>query len=144
MHHNLINCIIEYHHILTEMKRLISDLYSGFKTSMTTTSYSTLFIPIERGVLQGDCLCPLLFNMIFNTFIASIKSKEFKQLGYQYLQHLSPRHWYQFTNDAAIVTGQQYENQILLNAFTRWAKWADMTIQVDEYFNSSTFPQIDH
>ena len=126
------NCILEYHHIPTEMKSLISDLYTGFQTSVTTSSYSTPFIPIERGVLQGDCLSPLLFNMIFSTFINSIESKEFEQLGYRYSQHLSPRHWYQFADDAAIITGQQYENQILLNAFTRWTKWANMIIRVDK------------
>ena len=132
VHHNLLNCILEYHHIPAEMKSLISDLYTGFQTSVTTSSYSTPFIPIEKGELQGDCLSPLLFNMIFNTFINSIKSKEFEQLGYRYSQHLSPRHWYQFADDAAIITGQQYENQILLNAFTRWTKWANMIIRVDK------------
>ena len=134
VHHNLLNCILEYHHILTEMKSLISDLYTGFQTSVTTSSYSTPVIPIERGVLQGDCLSPLLFNMIFSTFINSIKSRstsnrEFEQLGYRYSQHLSPRHWYQFPDDAAIITGQQYENQIFI---TRWTKWANMIVRVDK------------
>ena len=92
VHHNLLNCILEYHHIPAEMKRMISDLYTGFQTSVTTSSYSTPFIPIERGVLQGDCLSPLLFNMVFDTFIDSIKSKEFEQPGYRYSQHVSPRH----------------------------------------------------
>ena len=82
VHHNFINCILDYHHIPAEMKSIILDLYTGFQTSVTTSSYSTPFIPIERGVLQGDCLSPLLFNMISNTFINSIKSKEFEQLGY--------------------------------------------------------------
>ena len=132
VHHNLINCILKYHHIPIEMETLISDLYSGFTTSVTTTSYSIPFIPVGKGVLQGDCLSPLLFNMIFNTFINSVKSKEFEQLEYRYSQHLSPRHWYQFADDATIVTGQQYENQILLNAFTRWMKWANMIIRVDK------------
>ena len=50
VHHNLLNCILEYHHIPTEMKSLISDLYTGFQTSVTTSSYSTSFIPI--GITQ--------------------------------------------------------------------------------------------
>ena len=107
VHHNLIDSVLEYHHIPTEMKRLISDLYSGFKTSVTTALYSTPFISIERGVLQGNCLSPLLLNMVFNAFIASVKSKGFEKLG-----HLSPRHWHPFAEDAAIVTGEQHENQL--------------------------------
>ena len=51
------------------MKSLISDLYASFQTSVITSSYSTPFIPRERGVLQGDCLSPLLLNMIFDAFI---------------------------------------------------------------------------
>ena len=132
IHHNLINSVLEYHHIPTEMKSLISDLYSGFKTSVTTASYSTPFISIERGVLQGDCLSPLLLNMIFKTFIASVESQEFQQLGYQYDQNLRRRNWYQFADDAVILTGEQDENQLLLNAFTRWTEWATMIIRVDE------------
>ena len=83
-------------------------------------------------IMQGDCHSPLLFNMIFNTFITSIRSQEFEQLGYKYAQHLSPRHWYHYADDAAIVSGQQYENQILLNAFTIWVLGANMVIRVDK------------
>ena len=115
-----------------EIQSLVENLHKDFQTLILTKSYSTPFIPISRGVLQGDCLSPLLFNMIFTTFITSIRSQEFEQLGYKYAQHLSPRHWYQFADDAAIVTGQQYENQILLNAFTRWVSWANMIIRADK------------
>ena len=107
-------------------------IYSGFKASVTTTSYSSPFIPIGRGGLQVHWLSPLLFNMIFNTCITSVKSKEFEQLGYRYFQNLSPRYWYQFADDAAIATGQQYENQVVLNAFTRWIKQANMIIRADK------------
>ena len=86
VHHNLIKCILEYHHVPFEIQSLVENLYKDFQTSIFTTSYSTPFIPISRGVLQG--LSPLLFNMIFNTFITSIRSQEFEQLGYKYAQHL--------------------------------------------------------
>ena len=110
VHHNLIKCILEYHHVPFEIQSFVENFYNDFQTSILTKSYSTPFIPINRGVLQGDCLSPLLFNIIFNTFITSIRSQKFEQLGYKYAQHLSPRHWYQFADDAAIVTGQQHEN----------------------------------
>ena len=132
VHHNLIKCILECHHVPFEIQSLVENLYKDLQISILSKSYPKPFIPIKRGVLQGDCLSPLLFNMIFNTFITSIRSQEFEQLGYKYARHLSPRHWYQFTDDAAIVTGQQYENLILLNAFTRWVSWANMIIRVDK------------
>ena len=49
-----------------------------------------------------------------------------EMLGGKYFQ---PRHWYQFADDAAVISGQQNENQVLLNAFTRWSSWADMLIE---------------
>ena len=44
----------------------------------------------------------------------------------------APRHWHQFADDAVVLTGQEYENQILLNAFTTWCTWCNMIICVDK------------
>ena len=43
-----------------------------------------------------------------------------------------PRHWYEFADDAAVVTGLEHENQVLLNAFNHWCTWANMIIRVDQ------------
>ena len=87
----------------------------------------------RKGVLQGDCPSPLLFDMLFNnTFIqTSAKSKEFDQLNYRYDNIIQARNWFQFADDAAAVTSSEYENQILLNVFTRWCNWSGMTFRVD-------------
>ena len=71
--------------------------------------------------------------MIINTVIQHIKQKEYEQLGYKFSKYFSPRHWYQLADDASVITGQEYEVQILLNAFTRWCTWSDMIIRVDKY-----------
>lgn len=44
---------------------------------------------------------------------------------------LNPLHWFQFADDAAVITGQESENQHL-NRFAIWCKWADMIIRVDK------------
>ena len=69
VHHNLILSVLGYHHIPNHMNNLIRSLYTDFKTSVITSEFRTHFIPVGRGVLQGDCLSPLLFNMCFNTYI---------------------------------------------------------------------------
>ena len=69
VHHNLITSVLDYHHIPEHIKLITKDLYTDFKTSILTSSLQTPFIPARRGVLQGDCLSPLLFNMCFNTFV---------------------------------------------------------------------------
>ena len=46
--------------------------------------------------------------------------------------NITPRHWFQFADDATISTSTESENQILLNCFTRWCQWSNMTIRVDK------------
>ena len=74
--------------------------------------------------------------MTFNTFIQHIKSEKFRQLGFLKVSEngmrLNPTRWFQFADDAAVVTGQEKENQLLLNRFTVWCQWADMIIHVDK------------
>ena len=93
--------------------------------------FQTPFITVGRGVLRGDCLSPLTFNLCFNTFIQCISDQKFKQFGFT-INSLYPVHWFQFADDAAVITGLENENQILLNHFTRWCAWADMKIRVDK------------
>ena len=115
-----------------EIREIIKHLYTNFFTCVSTSEYTTEFTHFGRSVLQGNCISPLLFNLIINTFIQHIKQKEYEQLGHKFSKFLSPRHWYQFADDASVITGQEYQAQILLNAFTRWCTWSDMIIRVDK------------
>ena len=131
VHHNLIQSVLDYHHIPEQTKSIIKSLYTDFKTSFITSGFRTPFITVGRGVLQGDCLSPLLFNMCFNTFIQHIKVDKYRQFGFTY-NFLNPIHWFQFADDAAVITGQECENQHLLNRFTIWCQWSNMIIRVDK------------
>ena len=123
-YHNLIKEVLSYHHIPELLKTIIKNLYSGFQTSILTAEYNTPFIAVGHGVLQGDCLSPLLFNMCFDTFIPHIKEDHYNQCGFHiknnYVSSLKPVHWFQFADDSAVVTGQESENQVLLNLFSIW------------------------
>ena len=136
VHHNLIREVLEYHHIPDHVKNLIHSLYTDFQTSIITEKFNTRFITVGRGVLQGDCLSSLLFNMSFNTFIQHIKSEQYRQLGFWKLGETgipcTPIHWFQFADDAAVISSQEKENQMLLNRFTIWCQWANMIIRVDK------------
>ena len=136
VHHNLIKEVLFYHHIPDKAQALLSSLYEGFHTAAITDHYSTPAIPVRRGVLQGDCLSPLLFNMCFNTFIQFIRQIKYKQLGFSAYDKLDclfkPVHWFYFADDAAVVTTNERENQLLLNCFTKWCQWSNMVIRVDK------------
>ena len=131
VHHTLIPAVLSYHNIPNEIQHLVRSLYSNFHTSIVTDSYQTPFIKVGRGVLQGDCLSPLTFNLCFNTFIHYISHQKFKQFGYS-LDSLFPVHWFQFADDAAVITSLENENQLLLNHFSRWCTWARMILRVDK------------
>ena len=108
IHHNLIKVVLNHHHVPPTIQALISNLYDNFQTSIITDSFISPAIPVGRGVLQGDCLSPLLFNMCFNTFIQFIKREKYKQLRFSTHDAtdrlFKPIHWFQFADDAAVVT----------------------------------------
>ena len=61
LHHNLIYEVLKYHHIPDPINELIRSLYTNFQTSIITQQFSTPFITVGRGVLQGDCLSQYVF-----------------------------------------------------------------------------------
>ena len=141
VHHNLIFEVLRYHHIPTQISNLIRNLYTDFHTSIITSNFNSPFLNVGRGVLQGDCLNPLLFNLCLNIFIQHIKVEKYSQFGFSPSHgpgsSFIPIHWFQFADDAAVISGQEQENQILLNRFHIWCKWAGMLIRVDKCV---TFP----
>ncbi len=74
---------------------------------------------------------PLLFNLCFNTFIQHIKCDQYRQFGFSH-KLLNPIHWFQFADDASVITSLESENQHLLNRFSLWCQWSDMIIRVDK------------
>ena len=74
--------------------------------------------------------------MSFNTFVQHIKPESFLQLGFSKFNKTGIPcnliHWFQFADDAAVISSQERENQILLNRFSVWCQWANMIIRVDK------------
>ena len=132
VNHQLIQTVLEYHHVPQNIAGLIGILYNSFYISILTEEFNTQFIKVANGVLQGDCLSPLLFNMIINTFIQSLNQEKYQNFGTRVLKGFAPRNWFQFADDAAATTSLESENQLLLNLFSRWCNWADMLIRLDK------------
>ncbi|CAB4018557.1 Hypothetical predicted protein [Paramuricea clavata] len=63
--------------------------------------------------------------------ILHIKAEKYRQFGFSF-KLLNPIHWFQFADDAAVITGQESANQHLLNRFSIWCQWSNMIIRVDE------------
>ena len=123
---------LKLHHIPDEVITLISSLYSDCDISILTDSFMTSSIRVHRCVLQSDTLSPLLFNLIINTLINTIKSERIECTGYFHQNCLGPKHWFQFADDTAIVTALASDNQHLCDVFLKWTSWADLTIKVSQ------------
>ena len=89
VNHNLIESVLKYHYIPDDVISIIRSLYSDFRITILTNSFSSYYIKIRKGVLQGDCFSPLIFNMVMNTLIQYIQNEFFKQFGYQFLKNFS-------------------------------------------------------
>jgi len=122
VHHNLIKPVLSYHHIPSHIQALIYSLYLDFKTSIVIEYFQTPAISVHQGVLQGDCLGPLLFNLCFNICIQFIKAEKFQDPGFSVHngsgRMFQPVHWFQFADDAAVIISGEKENQFQLNRFT--------------------------
>ena len=136
VHLNLISALLEHHHVPPHIAILVKRLYKGFQTSVVTSDFTTPHITVERGMLLGDCLSPLSFNMCCNTFIQHIKSEKFCQLGFCLKSvhgfSLTPTHWFQFADDATVISEQKQKNQMLLDHFTVLCQCAGMIVRVDK------------
>ena len=130
--HQLLTTVLEYHHVPTDVVSLIQSLYSDYTMSVGTNSFITDPILVGKGVLQGDCLSPLLFNMCINTLIKCIEDERVQCIGYSYCDYLRPRHWFQFADDTALITASEEDNQALLNVFAKWCQWAGFNVRVEK------------
>ena len=91
-------------HVPVKLKLLIKDYYYNHATSIGTDDYSAEPIFVRKGVLQGDYLSQLLFNMVTNTLIKTFDDKKVKCMGYDYCDIMIPCLWFQFAEYFALVT----------------------------------------
>ena len=63
VHHSFIPAVLKYHHIPDQIQGLINSLYSDFYTFIISRHFITPFVKVGFGVLQGDSLSPLAFNL---------------------------------------------------------------------------------
>ena len=69
--------------------------------------------------------------MLFNAFIHYISDSKSTQFGCS-TSSLRPIHCFKVADDAAVITGLENENQLLLNHFTRWCTWTNMVNRGDK------------
>ena len=71
---------------------LAKSLCTNYQLTIATDGYVTSPITVRCGVLQGDSLSPLLFNLVVNALINTIKQDKTNCIGYVYDSTLAPKH----------------------------------------------------
>ena len=129
--HDLLHLVLKYHHIPDHIN-LAKSLYANYQLTIATDSYVTSPITVRCGVLQGNSLSPLLFNLVINALINTIKEDKINCIGYVYDSTLAPKHQMQFADDTALLMSLESDNQYLCNAFVKWSTWAGLIIKVSK------------
>ena len=88
VNHQLLIGTVKLHHVPDDVITLILSLYFDYGISILRDSFMTSPIRVHRGVLQDDSLSPLLFNLIINALINTIKSE---CMGYFYQNYPTPK-----------------------------------------------------
>ena len=132
--HGLISASLKYHHVPDEIISIIRDIYTGSMISVAVNKLNTHFIPVDRGVLQGDPSSPLLFNLCFNPLMRTLSQPKFKHLGYMWGPNVDPysSSWLQFADETAIIANDVKSAQTLINLNVAWCKWSGMHLRIDK------------
>ena len=97
VNHGFLSSVLKFHHLPDEIMHLIHKLlYSGYQISIVTNNFTTPLINNEKGVLQGDSLSPLLFNLCFNILKLTVSQERVKFLGYTSNTLTFIKYWSQF------------------------------------------------
>ena len=112
VHHSLIQSVLRYQHIPDEINCIVKLLYSDFRWSIIKNDFCTKCIAAEKGVLQGDSISPLIFNLIINNFIQYVKEEKSTNFRYRTFKGFFPCNWFH----SVPVTSLEDEKQILFKS----------------------------
>ena len=82
VHHSLIEFSLKHYHAPPQFLSILQSLYSGLNGVVTTKSWETPLVSLQKGVYQGDPLTVAIFNTVMNTLVDTISLRI--DLGYQF------------------------------------------------------------
>ncbi len=110
------------------VQQYVSNLYSRMFTQMTCKLWTTEFLQVQRGVLQGDTLSPLLFLLVMqvglHALTSSCPSHGFRSTTDDSLHFLKC-----FADDLTIVTTEVTQLQSVLTKYEAITAWLGLEMK---------------
>ena len=108
--------------------KYVGDLYARTFTAITCKSWSTGLLQLQRGVLQGDTLSPLLFLLVMQVGLEALLTA---CPGYGYQQAAGePRHFLKcFADDLTVITQDAKKLQHSMALLEEIVSWLGMEIK---------------
>ena len=89
--HQFLQKTLSFHDIPDSVIDLIMCAFDDFYLSISSKSFITNRIKVDRGVIPCDCLSLLLFNLCINTLVNTVKNEKLNCFGYVYDFSFRPR-----------------------------------------------------
>ena len=110
------------------VQRYVTNLYGSMFTKMTCKTWSTDFLQVERGVLQGDTLSPLLFLLVMQIGLTALTAS-CPGYGYRSSDTATTHFLKCFADDLTIITQDVPKLQHALDKFEDISAWLGMEMK---------------
>ena len=94
VHHSLNQSVLCYYHIPDEINCIVKLLSSDFRLLIITNEFCTKCTAVENGLLQGNSISPLTFNLVINNFAQYAKKEKSTNFRYRSFKGSFPRNWF--------------------------------------------------
>ena len=94
VNHSLNQSVLCYYHIPDEINCIVKLLSSDFRLLIITNDFCTKCTAVEKGLLQGDLISSLIFNLIINNFVQYAKEEKSTNFRYRSFKGSFPPNWF--------------------------------------------------
>ena len=128
VHHSLIEFSLRHYHAPPQFLSILHSLYSGLNGIVTTKTWETPLVSLQKGVYQGDPLSVVIFNTVMNTLVDTISLRI--DLGYQFSGSQRRVNILQYADDTCLVANSPAACQHLLSTVADWLEWSGMAAKI--------------
>lgn len=124
--HNLIQVALDYYHIPYNIQSMITSYLRDIKLRFQSAKFMTKWQPVEKGIVTGCTISPILFIMGMNLIITAASTKSRGPKTAAGCQQPAIR---AFMDDLTVITPTHVQARWVLAELDRMATWAKMVFK---------------